>query len=899
MTETVMKCLLPLTLVLGCLPSLAAGTSIPFRPARSEVKVSVSTPLPLTAAELRVPVYRFRTDAIWRCPLPSLPAGKSSVSVAWSDFAADDGSGEPLPPTNVDVVEFVPDEAATNVIVSLADGGEPLSGGALTALPAFDAAPDAAGWRRGIPAEGFGRFGWKAEENGLLTFNPTFDSVFCMAGGQSIRYRFGSGEGLKPVWTRPYANSTTLFVERLLRPSGAAVQPGSKAFGVYDRSRSPEKLIAGILAPGLLLKSADRVLTLEPDATYGAVWLLVPVGGRAVWRTGETVALGDMDEGWAVLVSEKKPGLPLAVAFDRRPSRAVRSGRGFAFEFDEPRGWAGLSLPCGIRAWAGAPGTDGAATDALAAAARRDGVFLRNYPVRMEMRFRMTDRDVEFEERPSFVRWRNAWGEAGEPSAPCPPLVAFAADVGYPVRFPAGAPDDTGIATKYGPYRTWPRSKTSVARYALPRGAKDQTLYPRPVGDAAATAVAEAIVARFRSCKPVGHVADSLIGWFLWASAATAQPLFSPTLRAEFEDRWRAGARVLADERIWHMRREPLSGTAYPVSFAWTDGAEKVLGDANSGVGAALSGLDAWARLTGDWAGVATVWEKIRRMPLYFLYGHDWTMLQAGCREHTAASAIDMDVMTYEGTAALVRMADALGKPDAAATGEMLLARYALSLVAKFHGPGWKTPGVPHGEWLTCGTGLNELFGFETMGRASGGPNLVNSEIALSFAWAGEFPCVFRQLLDGNGPAFWRTHEYAFVETRLDDWRKAHPGHRNWHHANIAPHLYMRTLLGESHKTLACELAAQKLDRPQPQAAAECAGLYALLFGGEAPVRLESFAPAKLVAFDWNREKKTVTASFEAERPFCPRVTVRGRAKAAPDLSAGLPAGRSTVVWRF
>ena len=92
-----------------------------------------------------------------------------------------------------------------------------------------------------------------------------------------------------------------------------------------------------------------------------------------------------------------------------------------------------------------------------------------------------------------------------------------------------------------------------------------------------------------------------------------------------------------------------------------------------------------------------------------------------------------------------------------------------------------------------------------------------------------------------------RDFEYSFVEKTLVDWRKQHPGGRNWHHGNVTPHLLLRLMLGESRAEVRRELCAQKnLLPPFPCAAAECAGFYAYLFGGDSPVTLESFAPARL-----------------------------------------------------
>lgn len=897
-------------------PSTLAECALsPDDTARSALRVQIATDAPLSGAELVATAYRWRTDVLWRAPLPPVAPPGADVTIPWTSFVCPDDPASAATPRAIDSLALVAPGAAA-VSLRASPAGDALPPPPLLSLPPFDAPPDEDGWRPGIPADGFGRFGYIPDGNGLLTFTLDADSLFCHAAGDGnvIRYYFGNGGRQTMPWRRDTANSTTLFDTRLLRfdgTSGPTVE--SKAYGAFDASRLPETRIASILAPGVLLRSHEAVFTIAPEADRGEPRLLVPTAGGAVWRvfgeSGEAGAqngidLSDLSEGWCAVSFAGKPELPLLVAFDRKPLRAVRDGRGLGFAFGAPRGFVGLGTPFGFRP---APAGD---TEALAAACRRLAELLRNYPVRCDMRFRVDADAVEFEERPAFLRWTNEWGESGVPRVPCPPLVAFAADRGLGVSFPDGAPDETGPDTRYGPYRTWRFADTPVARYRLPRGERRFTLPPRPVGgrpgdpSSAATRAAEVSAAiaewfRERVPGPAGHKTDSLTGWWHFASAATALPLLCADAREDIGRRWAVRIREAFADRAWHVRREPHSGREYPLSFAWMDGSRLVLGDANSGVGAALSAAESYARFTGDWAFVRDNWQRLRRIPLYFLYAHDWTMLTTGAREHTAASAIDMDTAAYEGVAALARLAEALGEPDALATAEMLLARLALSMCAKWHGPGWPRPGVPHAEWPACGIGFSET-GFDAMSAERGTPDHVNGEVALNYAWIGCFPDVFRLLFERNGPAFWRDHEYSFVEHRIPDWRVKHPGRRNCHHGNVLPHLYMRMLLGAPDSEIADELARQRFDRPHRYAAAECAGFYAFWLGRHAPVRLLEWLPARLVSFDWDESFGTVRAEFESDAPF--RVSFECDAAPASGPAQGpvaLPSGRHVLEWSF
>ncbi len=863
------------------------------------LRVEVTATAAVERAELVAPVYRFRSEKRWTRRLPPLAAGTSSHDIRWSEFTCLDEPSLAL--DGVHVTELLLEADAPTGAVSIAcfpiggDGGrDPLAD-----LPAFCSAADPEGWRAAIPSDGFGRFGWHETGNGLLTMRLDGDSVFCTTRDNAfMRWCYGNGGGQTCSWRRNAASSVAIFSERLMRFRDAKENKVvSKAFGVFDDSRLPEKLVGGIMSPGFLIHSHDKVFTIAPECDRGKVYLLVPSSTGTVWRCGAELELGDMSEGWVVAVCEKKPQVPLLLAFDAKPAKAVASGHGYGFVFGGARGWLGMAPAFGYDAWKGEAG--GAEVAALARNARWLASLLRNYPVRCDMRFRLEKDGVLFEERPAFLRWKNAWGEEGTHEIPCPPIVSFAADGGYPVSFPDGPPAG-GFATRYGPYRTWSADAVPAARYRLARGPADLTLYPRPLGDGDADATAAAMMRHFRLDRPLPEKFDSVSAWFSLASVATAQPLLSPAQQEAFSAYWRPFAHETPAARRWFVRREPFSGREYPISFAWEDKSKRVLGDANSGIGCALSGLDAYARFTGDWDFVRRSWGRILRVPLYFMYGHDWTMMQSGAREHTSSSAIDMDVITYEGMAALVRMARVTGDRDAEAAAEMMLSRYALSFVTKFRAMEWTAPRLPRAEWKAWGVGLNDEFGFETMGPAKGSPNLVNSEVALSLAWIGDFPEVFRLLLGRGGEQLCRDFEYGFVEKTLVDWRKAHPGRRNWHHGNVTPHLLLRMMLGESRAEVERELRAQKnLLPPFHYAAAECAGFYAYLFGGESPVALESFAPARLSSFEWDREAGKVRAVFDSPVPFRPRFTVRGRPEESPDWDRTLPAGRTELVWKF
>ena len=864
--------------------------------------IEITVPAEVEGAELAATAYRFRSDIVWTRPLPKLAAGVNRVELLWSEFSCPEEPQTPLAPENLHLLELsFPHPPAGGVSLKCAPLPARRAAGFAERfpMPDFSAGPD--GWRNGIPADGFGRFGYHAG-NGLLTVNLENDAFYYQTSdGAHLKLAVGNGGAQRTAWRRVDVGSDHMVITQLKRFPGAKENKvASRAFGEFDASRLPERYVASILAPGFLIHSQDAVLTLKPESDLGTPYLLFPGrNGAMVWSKAAEADLTALSEGWAVVSFEKRPELPVLLAFEEKPQKAVADGGTLGFLFGRPRGWVGFGTPAGYRPFTGKPGAGDAETRRLATVSRRLASLLRCYPLQSEMKFRVDGDRVDFAESFRHLAWSNAWGESGEPFLPCPPLAAFGADEGYPVTFPAGEPEPFGLDTKYGPYRVWRLSELKRGRYALPLPPADNTLYPRPAGNAEAARVAEAVARHIGGePKPRGK-GDSLSCWWMYASGSLAQSLFTPEQRDAIAAAWKHDVGFVLGPRPWYARTEPFSSRRYPVSFAWTDRANEILGDPNSGIGGALSGLANYARFTGDWRTIDENWETIRRFPLFFYLSHDWTMMQSGCREHTAASAIDMDVISYEGVAGLLRMAKTLGKGDDEAAAAMLLARYALADTQKWKAPGYRRPAVPREEYRSIGIGFSEHFGFEVMSARGGNPNHINSEIALSLAWIGSYPCFYAMLLAGNGEEFWRFFEYTYVEQKLDNWRKRHPGHRNWHDANIAPHLYLRLLLGEKPETVRRELEAQKMLAPDPRMAAENAGFYALYFGGASPVRLSDQGRAKLLRFDWDEAARTVEAEFESAEPFTPAFELTAKPRSGPGSGQVLPPGRHTLRWTF
>ncbi len=867
--------------------------------ATSGFTAEIELPEATAGAYLTATARRFRRPISWVRPLSPLKAGVNRITLDWNEFALPEEPETALTPGNIHQLNLVLPGGAKQAVFRVfpAKAKHAASFPEQYPMPDFSAGGD--DWRNGIPAEGFGRFGYQMS-NGLLTVNLEDDGIFYQTDQSFLNLRFGNGAPQETSWRKMKAGSDHMVIAQLKRFRDAKENKvTSRAFGEFDASRLPERYIASILAPGFLIDSRDSVFTVSPTMDLGTPHLLFPEkDGKLRWATGE-IDLSTLSEGWALLFFEKRPGQPVLLAFDRKPQKAVREGNGIGILFGQPRGFLGIGTPAGNRHYSGTIGTTDAATARLAETSRKLAALLRNYPLQSQMKFKCTGDRVDFAEQFRFLSWRNEWGESGETYLPCPPLVSFGADQNYPVTFPEGAPEPFGLNTKYGPYRVWPLSKTDAGRYSLPLPSADNTIYPNVPSNPLSAKIAAAISTEIGDEPRQLLSGDGLGCWWMLASGAMAQPLFNPEQQSKIAANWKKRVEFVLSPRPWFRRTEPYSGISYPLSFAWTDRAQEIQGDPNSGIGATLSGLSNYARFTGDWETLAENWEMIRRIPLYFYYSHDWTMMQAGCREHTAASAIDMDVITFEGAAGLARMAKALGKEDDLAAARMLLARYALSDSMKWKALAYRRPDLPKEKWNAIGIGFNEFYGFEVMSARGKNQNYINSEIALSLAWIGDYPCFFAMLLGGNDREFWKFFEYDYVEKQLDAWRTRHPGHRNWHDANIAPHLYLRLLLGEPAADVTRELEAQKMLSPDPRMAAENAGFYALYLADGAPVRLQDWGKAKLLSFNWNKEEKRVEAEFDSPAGFALDLRLSGTPSSGPRENLSLPAGKQRIVWQF
>lgn len=890
------------------------------------VTFEVESDAPVSAPLFTATARQFRVARSSTAPLPPLPKGKSQHVVRWSDLTSDADAPAPISPRNF--YEFGLEATGSRPdwrIVSwqyLRDEKHRTSG-ALESVVLRDHVADAEGRREGIPEGGFGRFGW-VQSSGLLVGSLLPDGLAHViatdSSGKPLKtavWKLECGNATTRVWERTTAGWTHVQHQALygysseIRDELAVKEPG-----LLQTTRTPQMLTGSILAPGVLIDSNDSQISLSLVSgstadTDSRGWILY-AGSEDLKKNlpGEIIAGDDLAESWIVVSWAGVEKSPMLLTFKKRPKSIVMEGDRLTVQFFGAAERLGAGFLLGYVSPKNAENLRQPSKTELANRARQMAAILRAYPVSVTQQFREVEGEIEIKETTRHSVWENDWNEPAHRIAPLPPLLAFAAAQGYPVQLPEALDASFDWPTKYGPYR-FVNGNTLTYRMAIP--SPMTRIYPQIVPmEPLAEAVAQGISSLIPLAKhPLSS--DSLACFKGWASSSLAWPLMPTTERTAFLAAWRERLNLAFGALAWYLRREPFSGATYPVSFAWIEPDTATLADVNSGIGAILYSLDAYASLSGDWKFAREKWPQVRATLEYFLLEHDWCQMQTAAREHSGSSAIDMDCIGYQGVVAFVRMAEKLGFEDDAAYGRFLLARTALPLNVRWLGHRWMNPEADPADLSSLGIGLSENTGFDLM-SAKLDPNYVNSQTALMLSWLGQFPEVYDAHLWGTGQKFFDWFERDYVEKKLPDWRKQWPGNRNNHPANVSAHLYLRALLGFPQQEIRDELGKQSawgLD-PKGEVARENAPLYALLLAADSPVILRDWGQAKPEEFQYDPLNRTARLRFASTRPEKVIVEIRTPAKSlmmndqnvptkaeAGLLHLDLPVGESIVSIAF
>lgn len=837
--------------------------------------------------------------------LNDLKPGQNRVDIYWEQFSNPVAPELKLNPLNIYSMEI--EEAHTSdKSISLKSWnfipGQNRLKAAWEELTPISHEADADGWRQGIPADGFGRFGW-SQSSGLLVGHisrDTFDYTVLNTMGEGGRrqiFKFSSGKSTQRIWDRLYVDWTGVVHQSLM-----AEEEEDRTLAPEEKKKvnTPVSLIYSILVPGFIVDSGSDRFTFGVDKGNAPSLLYAGTNGLK-WTSAENAIDGnDMAEGWVAAVWPGQPHMPILFTMKHRPRKIIIKPA-LVFEFPERIGRIAIGTPAGFRRWTGKAGSLDEQTRRLAEKSRTLAEILRAYPKTSHMKFKADEKNVLVRETFEHIVWDNDWNEHARAIAPVSPLLSFAADMKYPVEFPQPLLD-LGIPTKVGPYRY---SNGSTVEYSLPLPPVAGRMYLRPAEE---DELADHIAAQITQ-KPAGRRLETLSNlapWMLWTSRALALTLMNDAQRKDFIDSWKVVFEATLQPYPWYIRTEPWSGTKYIYSFAWFSPTGLTLGDINSGNGAILYAADIYARSTGDWELVKNNWPLFKAVQQYYQVHHDWCYMQPPCHESGGDSAYDMDLIGYLGAVGFLRMAEKVGSDDDVAIGRLLVARFSVSLCMRWLGAVWLGPDKSKPEApLFSSPGLTDRNGFVNV-------QVPHWLIGLSLCWKGTNPEAFECQLWGCGEAFWKYFQYDLIEKIQPPFRTENSWYR---HKNVASHLYMRGLLGAPAEELKKELEQIKGClglRPTRNDAQYHAAFYAMVIGKDFPVTLKDWGKAALLSGTYDKTNHKAVIKFSCGQPFSAILDIRQEVTSCTingqernDLSIGdsvqleIPPGESTIELFF
>ncbi len=855
--------------------------------------------------------YPFRRIGaqIWSTMINHVPAGQQTVTIPWGQFQNPVAPQLELNALNAYKIEVHNQSGAgvpglkswsfVNSGTKLKPAWEQIT---TTAHPA-----DENGWRAGVPADGFGRFGWTGAD-GLLVGNLTNNSFDYMMinrenDGRRSQFGFYTGAPNRPKqWTRRYVNWTGVVHQVLYG------EPADKSWAI-DTSKKPmpTSLTYSSLVPGFLIDSDDTQFSfgLSNDSVKTPQLLYKSKSGLQWVSAQEGVSGEQMTEGWLVAVWPSQPQMPVMFAPKHKPERIHADGAMLVFEFPEAVERMGVGTPSGFRWWDGQAGKVDQGSHQLAKKSKRLASILRAYPKSCEMKFKDDDSSVRIRETFSHVVWDNDWQDDALVIAPVSPLLSFAADTGYPVKLP-GDLNDAGIPTKVGPYRY---AEGTTVEYELPLPPTAGRMYLRPAGE---HTLADDIAAKLtQSPKRSEHWlrnTSNIAPWMVWTSRSWGLTLMDDQQRHDFIDSWKIVFDDAFKPHPWYLRTEPWSGKRYIYSFAWLDVTNRTFGDINSGHGAILYASNLYARASGDWEMLEKNWALLNAVMEYYKVHHDWCYMQAPCHESTGDSAFDMDLIGYLGAVGYMRTAEALGKEEEAAIGRLLVARFSVPLSMRWLGAKWVAPDLSDSVSVPFSSpGITDSQGFVR-------EQSPNWKIGLSLSWKGPSPEAFMAQIWGCGEEFWKFFEYDLIE-------KIEPSlwtEKNWYRPkNVVANLYMRGLLGAPSQKIIDALDEQGKTSvlglsPKVAEAREYAPVYAMAIGMNYPVVLKDWGHAALLSAEYDESNSQAVIKFDSKRESIVTLEITQSAKSyvingiaqghldmGNDVQVKLPTGKTTLEINF
>lgn len=400
--------------------------------------------------------------------------------------------------------------------------------------------------------------------------------------------------------------------------------------------------------------------------------------------------------------------VPLQLIFQHKPSRISRNSNDeIEVTFPKDAGAVWLNTPCGTRLHSTTGWGKAMPTDAISRCAFWARAVLA-FPVDCKEVFWLsTDKKtVTIRNRYVYRRFETEWNSVPLEIAPLPPLLAFGLEHGHDGQVD-GTLETFNYPTLYGHLKG---VRGSEITYSLPVPPVHRLGVVR--NTAAHPEKMRLLNEAVRDANDFTHgrlAKGSLKHWsFMYTvsynEGMQAWAYLNPANRSAL-DHAPELAEVTFNRRnslLWRAKVEPYSGRKYFYSYSLgrkTIDEEGNGSDVGWGIGLYLRGLDLMAAYLGRWQLIRDHWGgehyldpdeasadgaslTIANLVSYFDTLHDWAWMDSGSNQFGAnGPVVDCAQATYAGYAALVRMADALGKTPTADRGRYFLAKSCLSLV--------------------------------------------------------------------------------------------------------------------------------------------------------------------------------------------------------------------------
>lgn len=489
-----------------------------------------------------------------------------------------------------------------------------------------------------------------------------------------------SNEQLSEIFDRPVSG-----IESPAETDGLAVSNALTPAVAYRSQTGTLRLFAGMDAYGLeapthmawvqggQVKTAGRGEIATPDESWLLVWF---AGSKAFENLQYTDYAKQLLEYYKLQRGPIAFDVPMLVSLQRKPKAVTLDADGLTLSFEGDSGviqvmpLTGANRPklAETARWASSLPAD------VAKRCRDWNARLKFYPAQCVERYEVDAAagTIKLIYDYRFVELNDAWNTPGEVAAPIPPAVALAAKYGMDLQF-SGETLETGCPTQYGP--TWVVPGAKSVTVTVPKLMDLIAKVRVPNVDAGAdTELLKQIDAAARN-----QAGNSGMGW--WAAAGAAQTqgnkaALLPYCSEETSLILKAATMRLMNNEVFNGTRtvehlvDEDRGRVYLVDYV--NHYQRYAGDNEAPASEILRGTFKYAFYTGDWHTVERYWTMLQQAAVASYVKNNWTIQS---RFNSGGDTFH-DVIV--GTAAMARMAGALGKEEDFGLFSYLFARHMI-----------------------------------------------------------------------------------------------------------------------------------------------------------------------------------------------------------------------------